>query len=77
VLGASFVTASKNPAHAGFFKSVLGVHCGGIDVWEMMFHLLGQVLRITNPVARFAGAGGFVMAQVLVQRLYEFDALTE
>jgi hypothetical protein len=49
----------------------------GIDMWEMMFHLLGQVLSISYPVAGFASAGCFVMAQVLVQGLDKLDALTQ
>ena len=47
------------------------------NVWEMMFHLLSQVLGIAYPVAGLARAGCFIMAQVLVKRLDELDALTQ
>jgi hypothetical protein len=44
---------------------------------EVMFHLLGQMLRISNPVAGFAGASRLIMAQVLVQSLDKLDAFTQ
>jgi hypothetical protein len=48
-----------------------------IHVRELVFRLLSQVLRVTNPVAGLTGAGGFVVAQMLVQCLDKFDAFTQ
>jgi len=49
----------------------------GIDVWKMMFHLLVQMLGSAYPVAGLAGAGRFVVAQMLVQSLDKLDAFTQ
>jgi len=53
------------------------MHRSSVDVWEMMFHLLSQVFRVSNPVAGFARAGRFVVTQVPVQCLDELDAFTQ
>ena len=49
---------------------------GWIDMREVVFYLFHQVLRVSNPVAVHTGTGCFVVSQVAVQRLDEFDALT-
>ena len=48
-----------------------------LNMWEMMFHLLCEVLGVAYPVARLARAGCFIVAQVLMQRLNKLDALTQ
>jgi hypothetical protein len=53
------------------------VRCRGFDMWEVMFHLLGQMLGVANPVAGLAGAGRFVVAQMFVQRFDKLDAFTQ
>lgn len=53
---------AKTPPRRGFYHLVLRMNRRSIDMWEFVFHLLSQVLCVTNPVAGLAGAGGFVMA---------------
>ena len=47
-----------------------------VDVRQVMLRFLRQVLCVPDPVAGFAGAGGFVVTQMLVRRFNELDALT-
>ena len=72
---------ARFPGRAGFFLNpnclVRMLDNSRIHMRELVFHLLGQVLSATNPVAGLTGAGGFVMAQMLVQRLDKIDALTQ
>lgn len=44
---------------------------------ETMLRFLRQVLRVPDPVAGFAGAGRFVVSQMLVQRFDQFDAFSQ
>jgi hypothetical protein len=47
-----------------------------IDVRQMVLGFLVQVLGTSYPVAGLTRAGRFVMAQMFVQCLDEFDAFT-
>ncbi len=47
-----------------------------IHVRKMMLAFFGQVFRISYPVTGLAGARGFVVTQVVVQRFDKFDAFT-
>ena len=48
-----------------------------IDVGQSMFAFFHQVLRVPDPVARFAGAGSFIMSQVFVQRFDQSYAFAQ
>lgn len=48
-----------------------------INVRQTMLAFFHQVLCVPDPVAGLAGAGGFVVAQVLVQRFDEPDSFTQ
>lgn len=49
---------------------------GRINMRQMVLCLLRQAFRVPDPVTGLTRAGGFVMAQVLVQRFDEADSFT-
>jgi hypothetical protein len=53
------------------------MHRCWIDVRQMVFALFRQVFRVSYPVAGFARAGRFVVAQMPVQRFDKLDALAQ
>ena len=50
---------------------------GRIYMRQVVFRFLRQVFRVPDPVARFAGAGCFIMPEVLVKRFDESNTLSQ
>jgi hypothetical protein len=48
-----------------------------VNVREVMLAFFQQVFRVPDPATGLAGTGGFIVAQVAVQRFDEFDPFTQ
>jgi hypothetical protein len=52
-------------------------YTGRVNVRQLMLAFFQQVFCVPDPDAGLAGAGGFVMPQMTVQRFNKFDSFTQ